>query len=1453
MPCKQLGRNIETRMKKQLALWMAGVMALTAVEPVVAAEESSISENSIKYITAFEELPEEIAYIPCEEKAPIEEVMEIMPEELQVLYEGDTEYSNLAVDWVCDEDYENTEYSQYEFYPQWEESEGIVADNVEVPTILIEINIESDGPIRDLEQAKKELQKISQKKEILALVYLTDTYEVRESASAEAGTIATVESGQTVEIQNVEVDENYNIWYHVAFYLGENSYNGYVEENYLAVSDEAFLSWQSKYKAPGIALMGLESGYADVEQFPASYQNALYELKRKHPGWTFVKMNTGLDWNTVIANERKGEKNCVYRISPASWKDTEAKTAGSGWYTATEGVIKYYMDPRNFLTDPYIFQFEQLTYNASYHTESAVQTILNSSFMSGEIPGEGMTYAHAFASLGSSTKVSPFHLAARVLQEQGTKGTSALISGTYSGYEGYYNYFNVGASGANNQAVIINGLKKAKENGWNTRYKSLSGGAKILGSNYILRGQDTLYLEKFNVSRYSTYEHQYMQNLQAPYSESQNIRKAYANAGALENTFVFKIPVYNDMPSSACAKPDTTDKITLSKTTVDNLAVGKTETVEAYMNGSMLDNTSELSYTSSDNSVATVDGNGKITAVSPGTATITCARSGASSATCKVTVIKADPSVSAPTVAPVTYAEGLTLAAVTLPSGWKWKNETTAIKTGTASYEAVYTPSDTVKYNTVTKQISVTVTKAIPTYVALEPVELAVGDTLQKVTLPSGYAWESDGNTLLSKAGKYVFYVSYNPDEANYHTITGIPLTVVVPEPEKPTTSDESTSKGSTSSSSTSTPSTGTSTGSTITPSTGTSTGSTSTPSTGTSTGSTSTPSTGTSIGSTSTPSTGTSAGSTSTPSTGSTSSPSTGSTSTPSTGTSAGSTSSPSTGTSTGSTSTPSTGTSTGSTSTPSTGTSTGSTSTPSTGTSTGSTSTPGTGTSTGSTSSSSTSTPSTGTSTGSTSTPSTGTSTGSTSSPSTGTSTESASTPSTTTSVASTSTPSTNTSSANSSGGNNNAPSTTTTPETGNTVNTTPAQENTQTTTDTPTTTNAQTTTNTQAATTAPTVEPQPTAQATDRNTAGTSEAASNHNSLLTQSEAVEPQQEAQPVEEDAGEEQSVIQKPVVVVAMNDTTILTTDQIKMAKEQNIDLVLSMDNQISWVIDTDSIDLEQLENIDMAVTVNAGQIPQEVYSQLTEGKACIEISLAHDGPFSFTPQLNIAIGTMESGKYANLFYYNPESGQLEFMTASLIDEDGNAAFTFEHASDYMIIVDDAPMAAAAVTQEKTGSVGRWLLIITILLIILAGAGCGIFLWKRRKTEEEETQQESEEEDEDETEDEQGELEAVNYTLENSEDDYDETDYEEDTREEKKDDSPAGKRTVKASVQKEELPGEEKLSQEESEEDDWIEDEEWNQSQQDTVPQKSQTAEQEESEEDDWIEDEEWEASRGKK
>ena len=83
------------------------------------------------------------------------------------------------------------------------------------------------------------------------------------------------------------------------------------------------------------------------------------------------------------------------------------------------------------------------------------------------------------------------------------------------------------------------------------------GGAEFISKSYILRGQDTLYLQKFDVdSSYDgLYWHQYMQNICAPSSEGSNIRKLYAEAGALDNQFVFRIPVYNNMPETPTAIP----------------------------------------------------------------------------------------------------------------------------------------------------------------------------------------------------------------------------------------------------------------------------------------------------------------------------------------------------------------------------------------------------------------------------------------------------------------------------------------------------------------------------------------------------------------------------------------------------------------------------------------------------------------------------------------------------------------------------------------------------------------------------------------------------------------------------------------------------------------------------------------------------------------------------------
>ena len=420
-----------------------------------------------------------------------------------------------------------------------------------------------------IEEAGAALEEIVQEREIMALVYLCDDLAIRGEADNNSGTVVTVPSGQMVEIQGVTVDEEYQVWEKVSAEVSGTVYEGYIPREYLACSDERFLEWEELYGMnPGAAVMltgeNATGVYADIEQFPESYRPALEALKQQHPNWTFVRQNTGLDFQTVINNELQGGKSLVYKSYGDYCKEGQHSP---NWYFASEDILKLYMDPRNSLQENAIFQFEQLTYNESYHTEAAVESFLNNTFMNSGSPAPltDMTFSHIFWAIGAEQQVSPFHLAARVYQEQG-QGTSPLISGSYPGYEGYYNYFNISASGSTNEQVIINGLTYARNNNWNNAYASILGGANVISANYIKKGQDTLYLQKFNVSPTASnpvYTHQYMQNISAPTSEALSMKRLYESAGALENTFVFKIPVYENMPESPCPMPTFSTNVVL--------------------------------------------------------------------------------------------------------------------------------------------------------------------------------------------------------------------------------------------------------------------------------------------------------------------------------------------------------------------------------------------------------------------------------------------------------------------------------------------------------------------------------------------------------------------------------------------------------------------------------------------------------------------------------------------------------------------------------------------------------------------------------------------------------------------------------------------------------------------------------------------------------------------------
>lgn len=447
-----------------------------------------------------------------------------------------------------------------------EDPEESLSDNSISANSISENTLE--GELQELiRKAEEAFRALTQEKERMALLYHCDSYTVRTQPQTEGTAAAELEVGETLYISDIEITED-QVWYDASFWQYGEEKRGFVQSYYLAYADEEWRSWEENYLLPileyeagryGMSAQGMlqaEADNSDIEAFPSSYQSKLSALKAAHSNWIFVPMKTKLDFNTSVQKEM-GEKSLIQSTAANREKGWvgSACPSESGWYYATQEAVAYHMNPVNFLLTDYVFMFEQLTFNGSYHTQEAVQKFLNGTFMKGTLSddAENRTYAQAFYEIGQSRKLSPIHLASRVYQEQG-EGKSGLISGTYPGYEGYYNYFNVKASGSSTAEKIKNGLAHAKTKGWNTRYKSLEGGAATIGNNYILKAQDTIYLEKFNVSEsspYGVYEHQYMQNIQAPRSEASNTKKMYAEAGSLNSPFVFKIPVYNNMPGGS--------------------------------------------------------------------------------------------------------------------------------------------------------------------------------------------------------------------------------------------------------------------------------------------------------------------------------------------------------------------------------------------------------------------------------------------------------------------------------------------------------------------------------------------------------------------------------------------------------------------------------------------------------------------------------------------------------------------------------------------------------------------------------------------------------------------------------------------------------------------------------------------------------------------------------------
>lgn len=356
----------------------------------------------------------------------------------------------------------------------------------------------------------------------------------------------------------------------------------------------------------------IKSYEEELSRFPETYKSKIEALHQIYPNAIFVaqdkffdwgvKTEVAVDWNRMLSSEYYEEggelsysnrsRSLIYKTfddgyrSNASWSydyytNTYTKFDTGNWYAASKDAVAYYMDPRNFLDSRYVFMFESNLYH-EYQNISGIERILSGSFMSDKtVPNSDKKYSQVIMESAQTNDVSAYMLASRLKQEQGTAGTSPLISGKESGYENYYNYFNVGAGGDTNDEVVENGLKYAKNQGWNSPEKAISGGAAFIKEEYVgindqynVKGQLTGYLQKWDPYGWKLGGHQYMQNITGHYTEASSTYNSYASQEGYQNfNYIFYIPVYANMPTSTPLPKTGNPNNYLSSLTVDGSLV----------------------------------------------------------------------------------------------------------------------------------------------------------------------------------------------------------------------------------------------------------------------------------------------------------------------------------------------------------------------------------------------------------------------------------------------------------------------------------------------------------------------------------------------------------------------------------------------------------------------------------------------------------------------------------------------------------------------------------------------------------------------------------------------------------------------------------------------------------------------------------------------------------------
>lgn len=407
--------------------------------------------------------------------------------------------------------------------------------------------------------------------DLVSVSYGTSSGKVKTALNLRNGAgkgfknIALLSPGEKVDIKLRAYARDGSKWY----YVKVGSRSGFVAEEYITVPSSSM-----KKKAGKRSTVKRKTETDTYSGFPASYRTRLAALKKAHPNWKFVPVNTGLNWSQAVhAQTCSDALNLTHTVYPYCYRSvnegsynylthTYVGRDGKYFVAASKKAVKYYMDPRNWLTAQCIFMFEDHRYHAEYQSQSAVKTVLKNN---PKLKKKSATYVAA----GKKYNISPIYLAVKSMNELGPY-TYMLDGHSFKygsrTYSKCYNVFNIGASdsasgGAVNGLLYANGgrygIAKTYGRKWDKIEKAITGGTSYISRNFLGNNQNSYYLEHFNVlnglSNVGT--HEYMTAVYAPNTLSRTTYTDYKDYKIINKKITFYIPVYRNMPSKVSAKP----------------------------------------------------------------------------------------------------------------------------------------------------------------------------------------------------------------------------------------------------------------------------------------------------------------------------------------------------------------------------------------------------------------------------------------------------------------------------------------------------------------------------------------------------------------------------------------------------------------------------------------------------------------------------------------------------------------------------------------------------------------------------------------------------------------------------------------------------------------------------------------------------------------------------------